>query len=155
LINLNDYTSFALDHLARVGAHAVYVLRPAAAQKPIKISRTVDPQATLVEATRRSPVPVEVASLFWTCGFPLAERIDRMVRLELDAAGRRNENGWFNVTAQEAAELIERRAREMYPTVTSFLDHDGMVELIARRGKRMHTHQLRPQPRLATNPLFK
>jgi hypothetical protein len=152
LINLNDYTSFALELLTRVGAHAVYVIRPVGPKKPVKIGRTTDPASTLVEASRRSPVPVEMAYLLWTCGFPLAERIDRMVRLELDAAGRRNENGWFNVTAQEAADLIEREARELYPTVTSFLDHAGMVELIARRGKRM---LLRPQPRLASNPLFK
>ena len=95
-----------------------------------------------------------MAYLLWTCGFPLAERIDRMVRLELDAAGRRNENGWFNVTAQEAAQRIEECAHRLYPTVTSFLDHAGMIELLARRGKRMGL-AMRPQPRMATNPLFK
>jgi hypothetical protein len=154
LINLNDYTSFALEHLTRVGAHAVYVIRPVGPKKPVKIGRTTDPASTLVEASRRSPLPLEVAFLLWTCGFPLAERIDRMVRLELDVAGRRNENGWFNMTAQEAAELIERKARELYPTVTSFLDHAGMLELLARRGKRMGL-AVRPQPWMATNPLFK
>ena len=30
----------------------------------------------------------------WTCGYPLTERIYRVVRLELTAAGRRNDAGW-------------------------------------------------------------
>jgi hypothetical protein len=53
------------------------------------------------------------------------------VRLELTAAGRRNDAGWYSIAADEAAELI------LYPTVTGFLDHAGMVEFLGRRGRRM------------------
>jgi hypothetical protein len=56
----------------------------------------------------------------------LAERIQRVVRHKL--AGRR---------AEDVGELIECKARELYPTVTSFLDHAGMVELLTRRGAKM------------------
>jgi hypothetical protein len=35
------------------------------------------------------------------------------------------------------AQRIEETAHRLYPTVTSFLDQAGMVELLARRAKRM------------------
>jgi hypothetical protein len=54
LINLNAYTTHALDHLIRVGAWAIYVIRPSGPKMPVKIGRTTDPQAALVETARRS-----------------------------------------------------------------------------------------------------
>jgi hypothetical protein len=149
LINLNAYTTHALDHLTRVGAWAIYVIRPSGPKMPVKIGRTTDPQAALVEIARRSPVPVEVAYLLWTCGRPLAERIDRTVRVELELAGKLPTNGWHRLPAEDMAQRIEECAHRLYPTVTSFLDHDGMIEFLARRGKSVPAGGLRPQPRLA------
>jgi hypothetical protein len=146
LIRLDAYNSAALDHLARVGAWALYVIRPARSKMPVKIGRTTDPHRALIEAARRSPVPLEMAYLFWTCGRPLAERIERVVREQLTADGKRAETGWHRITADEAAQRIEATARLLYPTVTSFLDHAGMVEQIERRGRRMMA--VRPQPRM-------
>jgi hypothetical protein len=70
----------------------------------------------------------------------------------LESAGKRVGGSWYQITAEEAAELIERHAHEFYPTLTSFMVHAGMVQLLAKRAKRMPA---RPAPRLATNSLFK
>jgi hypothetical protein len=70
-----------------------------------------------------------MAYLLWTCGRPLADRIDRMVRVELEIAGKPSTNGWYRLTAEDMARHIEECAHRLYPTVTSFLDHAGMIEL--------------------------
>jgi T5orf172 domain len=136
LINLAAYTTHALDHLARVGAHAIYVIRPSGPKMPVKIGRTTDPKAALIETARHSPIPVEVAYLLWTCGRPLADRIENYLRAELQLAGKPPTNGWYRLTADEMAQRIEEGAHRLYPTVTSFLDHDGMVELLRSRIER-------------------
>ncbi len=87
MIKLDAYSHAAFDHLTRVGAWAIYVIRPARTQKPVKIGRTADPQATLGEAARRSPAPLEMAYLFWTCSRPLADRIERVTTRPARAAG--------------------------------------------------------------------
>jgi hypothetical protein len=49
---------------------------------------------------------------------------------------------------------FEECAHRIYATATSFLDHGGIVELPQRRGKKIGL-AVRPQPRLASNRLFK
>jgi hypothetical protein len=152
LINLDAYTTHVLDHLTSVGAWAIYVIRPTGPKMPVKIGRTTDPPAALIETARRSPVPVEVAYLLWTCGRPLADRIENYLRAELLLAGKPPTNGWYRLTAEDMAARIDECAHRLYPTVTSFLDHAGMVEFLGRRGRRMVPLRA---PRMAANPLFK
>jgi hypothetical protein len=112
LINLDAYTHSALEHLTRGGAWALFVLRPARSQKPVKIGRTTDPAGTLYDMSRQSPVPLEMASLLWTCGRPLADRIDKIVRLEFEAANVVPNAGWYRDGAADRgnrAPLISER----------------------------------------------
>jgi hypothetical protein len=153
MIRLDAYTSHVLEHLTKGGAWALYVIRPTRSQRPVKIGKTTDPAETLYRVARHNPVPIEMRSLLWSCGRPLAERIDRVVRLELEADGKASERGWYRLSVDEMAKRIEETAHRLYPSVKSFLDHAGMVELLARRGSRIGL-SMRP-PRLAVNPLFK
>jgi hypothetical protein len=76
-------------------------------------------------------------------GSPGAERIDRVVRIELEIAGKAPSNGWYRLTADEMAKAIEECAHRLYPSVKSFLDHDAMVELLQRRGQMARREPMR------------
>jgi hypothetical protein len=60
LINFDAYTTHALDHLTRVGAWAIYVIKPSASSMLVKIGKCTDPPRNMEQMQRRSPTPLEL-----------------------------------------------------------------------------------------------
>lgn len=105
------------------GACAVFLVREAGTEKPVKLGCGAFPDKRLAGDQAGNPRKIEIAWMRWTAGRPVATRLEREVRLIMGERGRILPGDWFDAAAGEIAEILEAGAAAAGAWL---LDTDGL-----------------------------